>query len=865
MKQYLIHLSVQHPKRVFWITGILSLLALLMLPFIHIDTDPENMLPPSHPARVAHHDIKERFGLSDMIVVGIVNEQSPSGIYTPATLSKLQRLTAAIAAMDGVLPEDVMSLATADNIRQHSPSHIDFDWLMAAAPSSLTAASELAVDIQRLPLLQNTLVSQNGLAAGIYVPIEKKSLSYGIYQHILTEIQQLPEGDEQYHITGLPVAEDTFGVEMFQQMAISAPAAGALIFVLLLFFFRSLPLVAAPMLVAMATVIITMGLMIGLGFPVHIMSSMIAIFLMPIAVVDSVHILSEFSDHYRAHAHRTDKIELIQTVVNKLYQPMLFTSITSAVGFISLNTADIPPVRVFGSFIGVGIAIAFLLSITLIPAYIACLSDQTLNTMALRLKDSQGKPSHLTRWLPKIPALTLHHRPIILSTTVIIFALSGWGMSHIVINDNPMNWFEKDHPIRQADNELNQHFAGTYEAFLTFSYKSPSSSLKAVTDDISASQTNKAIKQSWQALLAKHSTLTALTNAVIEQQFTADEDSQAHWDSIAQRLEALNTRPFLQPENLAYIEGLQQVLQASGLVGKSNGLPDLLKTLNRELVSGEEKDYRLPHSAEANAQALLAFQGSHRPNDVWHMVTPDYHSTVLWLQLTSGDNQDMNKVINLVHEWMIDHPLPEGMTTEWGGLTYLNVLWQEAMVSGMLNSLLSSFVMVALMMMVLFRSVLWGLLAMLPLSVSITLIYGVIGFLGKDYDMPVAVLSALTLGLSVDFAIHFLTRARASIKEHDNLSEGLSAVFGAPCRAISRNAIVIALGFTPLLFAPLIPYQTVGVLLAAIMIISCLATFLILPAALSCFRSTLFGLRHPINKTVLTTDTALTTRKENSQ
>ncbi|NIQ95490.1 MAG: hypothetical protein GWN87_15765, partial [Desulfuromonadales bacterium] len=57
-------------------------------------------------------------------------------------------------------------------------------------------------------------------------------------------------------------------------------------------------------------------------------------------------------------------------------------------------------------------------------------------------------------------------------------------------------------------------------------------------------------------------------------------------------------------------------------------------------------------------------------------------------------------------------------------------------------------------------SPLFGVLAMVPLTITITAIYGIIGLVGKDYDMPVAVLSALTLGLSVDFAIHFLQRAR---------------------------------------------------------------------------------------------------------
>jgi len=158
----------------------------------------------------------------------------------------------------------------------------------------------------------------------------------------------------------------------------------------------------------------------------------------------------------------------------------------------------------------------------------------------------------------------------------------------------------------------------------------------------------------------------------------------------------------------------------------------------------------------------------------------------------------------------------------------------------MLASLASSFVVVWIMMMLLFRSVWFGILAMIPLSVTITLIYGLIGLVGKDYDMPVAVLSALTLGLSVDFCIHFLQRAREMYTSKGNWREVVGDMFNEPARAISRNAIVISIGFTPLLVAPLIPYKTVGFFLATIMAVSWLATLFLLPALITNLQRFLF-------------------------
>merc|ERR1711916_414606 len=102
------------------------------------------------------------------------------------------------------------------------------------------------------------------------------------------------------------------------------------------------------------------------------------------------------------------------------------------------------------------------------------------------------------------------------------------------------------------------------------------------------------------------------------------------------------------------------------------------------------------------------------------------------------------------------------------------------MVAGMLDSLLGAFVMVFIMMVVLFRSFVFGILAMLPLTITITFIYGAIGLVGKDYDMPIAVLSALTLGLSVDFAIHFLERARATFNDTQSVKQTMALMFEEP-------------------------------------------------------------------------------------
>jgi predicted RND superfamily exporter protein len=128
---------------------------------------------------------------------------------------------------------------------------------------------------------------------------------------------------------------------------------------------------------------------------------------------------------------------------------------------------------------------------------------------------------------------------------------------------------------------------------------------------------------------------------------------------------------------------------------------------------------------------------------------------------------------------------------------------------------------------------------MIPLSMTIIFVYGLIGFVGKDYDMPIAVLSSLSLGLAIDYAIHFLARSREIHAKTQNWKQTVEQMFQEPARAISRNIFVVGIGFLPLLLSPLKPYQTVGFFIAAILITAGIATLFIIPASITLFQKTL--------------------------
>jgi len=751
-------------KTIFAVMLAVVIIGGLQFPSVIIDTDPENMLDAKEPVRLNHDKLKKDFKLSDIIVVGIVDEVNPNGVWRVNVLNRISKISKKILHIKGVVKADLMSLSTSDTIEVGS-GMLDIHTIMKRPPKTEEQALELKKSVVSNPLLVEKMASADGKGLVIYIPIKDKSLSYQIAGEVEKIIAEVTEGKgtEQYYIAGLPVAEDTFGHDMFVQMAISAPMAGFVLMFMLWWFFRQPLFVIAPMIIAMVSVVVTMGLLIGSGYTVHIMSSMIPIFLMPIATVDAVHILSEFYDGYS----RKQKVkEVIAQVMQTLFKPMLYTTLTTMIGFGSLLFTPIPPIQAFGLFVMVGVFVAWICTLFFVPAFLIAIGDKRLGKSFSGTAKNPSKTA-LGISLAKLGRYSLSNSKTIILASALIMAVSLWGISNIEINDNPVKWFKSGEKVRVADKAMNRHFAGTYMAFLRF-------------------------------------------------------------DGFAESMK--------EPKIAKWIEGMQEHLESLPAVGKATSYIDLIKRVNWSMHDGESKYSILPDNKAEIAQYLFLFGMSGNPRDMDHFLDYGQKSSNIWLQLNNGDNKTMQSIVQSADDYITANPMPSGLSKSWAGLTYINTVWQERMVGGMINSLIGAYIMVFILMLVLFRSTVWAVLAILPLTLTIAISYGFIGIIGKDYDMPVAVLSALALGLSVDFAIHFITRYRETRKENPSMQSAMEKMFGESARALAKNGLIVSIGFTPLLFAPLVPYITVGLLLASIMVLSWATTILLLPSLINIFR-----------------------------
>ncbi len=773
MKKFsLAELSVRRPAWVFAAIGLVTALFLIPFPMMKIDTNPKNMLPPTSPVRVWNAEVQRTFGLyEDVLVVGVVN---PAGIYNSGTLGKIKAITDGILKLKGVSARDVSSLSTIDNI-QAGESSLSVAPLMQEVPATGDAISRLEKDLLSNSMLVDRIASRDGKTSAIYVPLDSgangKVIADSI-REIVRKVTSVSGGDERIYLAGDPVARDTFGAVMFKLMGMFSPVAGVIMFVAMFIMFRNLALCASMMAVAMISIIWSMGLIIALGFPIHIMSSMAPVFLMAIAT-DSIHIFNEFYFQYQESG---DKRSAILRTMAAVGRPVKFTALATATGFAVLMFMQIIPVKVFGGLIAFGTVSLRILSFTFIPAILSILDEKKIKKAALPEDPGQGPSSRILGALANLGA----SRPRMTAAFgILILLVSIIGITKITVNNNMVEWFTESNEIRQADKVMNAALGGTSLGYLIVSSKNSG-------EDI--------IKD---------------------------------------------------PEAVKFIDGLQRHLEKLAVVGKTSSISDIVKRVNQALHKDDPAFYVVPEAKNAVGQYLFLFSMSAKPTDLRNMVDEGYQSANIWVQLKSWDAKAMEEVITAAKEYQDSHPT--SMIVRPAGTAYFNMVWNKEVLGDMVRGFLLALLIVCLILALNFHSLKWALIGYVPLVFTIIILFGCIGYLGKDFDMPIAVLSCLSLGMAVDFAIHFINRFRIRIGE--SAANGISKeelrnilVWTAirPGKGILRNAVLFASAFSVMMFAPLTPYITVGVFIAVMMVLSALFTILYLPSLIMIFRPWLF-------------------------
>ena len=272
---------------------------------------------------------------------------------------------------------------------------------------------------------------------------------------------------------------------------------------------------------------------------------------------------------------------------------------------------------------------------------------------------------------------------------------------------------------------------------------------------------------------------------------------------------------------------------ADGLdaVGYTASIADYVTQINEALHDNDPMERVIPDTRNAVAQEILLYEMSGDPSDFARVVNYNYERARIILRMESLSSVELGELVESVETQAADSSGGD-FDVDVTGSTYLFKVLTDLLVNGQILSLVVSLLGVALVVGLIFRSVRFGLLSMIPLGFTITFNFGIMGWLGIPLDTATTMLASIAIGIGVDYTVHFLSRFRRGRREGHTATEAVAETIQTTGKAIVFNVLAVAAGFAVLLLSSFGPIATLGAMVALSMGVSGLAALTLLPTAL---------------------------------
>lgn len=447
---------------------------------LKIDSSLERYLKAEDPFLKDYMAFKEKFGQQDKVLLGIYSDD----VFSRDFLMSLKKFHQALETQVPYAVE-VGSLLTLD-IFKNSGNQLSVSNLMGGLPVS-EASLKVSTDmIRTTPIYKNRYFSENGKFTIVFVSLDP-CLSHkyqaadpleGFFKDLLAPEKELPgshpcfltekENDEmieavsktvlkysrenfRIHTTGLPVYKQFIRKTMQKDAATFVTLSSLVILFFLHVFFRSREGIWLPFVIVLCSMISTLGLMVLFNRPIKTPTTILPSLLLVVGLGDSIHILNLY---YQNLANGLCREKAMTNAVGKSGRALLITSLTTAVGIASFSSADVAPVADLGLFGCMGVMIAFVYTLVLLPASLALLPGKDLPKTGVQAR------LRLDKVLDRIAVFSTRYAGIIVASSLIMALVCTAGVMKLKITHNPLLWLSKAEPIRQATEKIDKEING---------------------------------------------------------------------------------------------------------------------------------------------------------------------------------------------------------------------------------------------------------------------------------------------------------------------------------------------------------------------------------------------------------------------
>ena len=290
----------------------------------------------------------------------------------------------------------------------------------------------------------------------------------------------------------------------------------------------------------------------------------------------------------------------------------------------------------------------------------------------------------------------------------------------------------------------------------------------------------------------------------------------------------------LNPENMLRIATLQEYMETLPHIQKTVGITDYLSLLHHSIEghpAGEWERRQLPVEAGSIAQYLLVYEMSGDPTDFEEEIDYDYQTALVRGILNSHYFSESRVTVEALQRYIDTQFNTESMHASPAGDVTIGYHWMSQLEQSHFVGVALSLVLVLGASIIVFRSIVAGFIAVVPVTFSVTVLYAVMGYLGIYLEPATSMFAAIALGVGVDFGIHLVERLReAQVFHENNTAAAVDRALPQTARACFFNSAALGLGFAVLLVSNLPTLQRFGGLVAVAAVSSYITALVIVPA-----------------------------------
>jgi len=457
-----------YPRTIF--VGFLALMVVSIFPASQIRTDfnLEGFFPEESPTIKDYQLLSQEFGRDDNLIA--VAFESPN-VLDPDVLQDLRLLTDSIATIENVT--DVFSLWNANEFRNEDGQLISEPYL-SDPKLSYDDQNRLLDKLKSNPFISRILNNETGTVTAIIVELDDTLNSYPVRSQVISDLlANLDYFKDKYdfRIAGIPFFRNQYVDMLNEEIIMYISVSSVLIMILLWALFRNLRGILIPIGIVWLTILLTVAFMVITGGYFEIMSSTIAPILLCVGVADSIHLLAKYQD---ARLNGLAQGPALRETLIILGGATFLTSITTAIGFGTLFTADVVPMQRFGLYTAAGVFIAFIVTIFVLPTILPWFKDSHNDSDAQHLVHKK-----LGVWLRRSFLWTNLHYKKILSVTAVITIVFIIGALQLRVNGKIFDDVGEDTQVMQDSKFFNEKLVPQFPLEFVIETGEPGAALSA--------------------------------------------------------------------------------------------------------------------------------------------------------------------------------------------------------------------------------------------------------------------------------------------------------------------------------------------------------------------------------------------------